>query len=299
MSCIRPLWLRDKGILAPCGQCPSCRAKRATSWSVRLAHEVAYHERSCFVTLTINDSHMPPNGSLEKKRLQKFFKRLRKSLCDRKIKYYACGEYGEKSLRAHYHAIIFGLGIKDKELIESAWTEDGEPIGIVDVGLCEIKSIHYVCGYVRKKMDGWKNYEYKRLGFEPPFSLQSQGLGLRFAQDHYEHLLTNKTVRLNGLVTGLPRYYCDKLGVDPRELRIDAEERSEKEVYELLDRHIDKLTQADVDYYTSELHLNLETPAYSESWRKRLHDLKMQLSLYRQKSLTLNSQKGLKKSGVF
>lgn len=307
MSCVRPLWLHDKRILAPCGQCPACRAKRATSWSVRLAHEMAHHDSSCFVTLTIDDEHMPSNGSLEKRRLQLFFKRLRKSLGDRKIKYYACGEYGENTYRSHYHAIIFGLGLKDKQLIENAWSENGQLIGHVNIGLCEIRSIHYVTGYVRKKLEGKKDYEYKRLGFEPPFALQSLGLGLNFALENRKHLTDNLSVHLNGLQVSIPRYYVNKLGIDPQELRIDALKRSDEQTLELLARHSDKLNAAEVksftppsdvsdDYYrllSSKLRLGF---AVKHDPRWNLHQLKIRLGLYAHEIRSLSSKKEREKT---
>lgn len=293
MGCVKPLLIPKSRILAPCGQCPACRTSRATSWSARLAHEMAYHDTACFVTFTIDDEHMPENGSLEKRRLQLYFKRLRKSLGDRKIKYYACGEYGVQTYRAHYHAIIFGLGTSDddKRLIEDAWHEDGKPIGHIKIGLCEMRSIHYVAGYVRKKIEGIKDYEYRRLGFEPPFTLQSQGLGLQYALDHAEQLKTSKTIHLNGLLVPIPRYYCDKLGIDPVELRNDAEKRSAEKCMELLDKYSDKLGCDDEGF---------DKLSREYSYREILFQFKTKLGFYRQKQRNLAAfQNNKRKQDVF
>lgn len=291
MGCIKPLWLNDskKQILAPCGQCPSCRATKAASWSTRLAHEMAYHDKSCFVTLTINDEHMPANGSLERRRLQLFFKRLRKSL-NHKIKYYACGEYGSKTYRAHYHAIIFGLGVPDLKLIEDAWREDGTEIGHVDIGLCEMKSIHYVAGYVTKKIERMKDYEYIRLGFEPPFSLMSQGLGLQYACDHAKQIAQADSFNLNGLKAAIPRYYVNKLELDTSRFLDKTLERSRETLRELYANNYDKLEpwqRAVVE------------GSFDEDPRMALQNLKVYLGVHRQNERKYSSLKGLKKSGVF
>ena len=69
----------------------ACRKARAAEWSVRLMHELDSWSSGVFVTLTYNTEHLPDSGSLSKRDLQLYFKRLRRSLGDRRIKYYACG----------------------------------------------------------------------------------------------------------------------------------------------------------------------------------------------------------------
>ena len=86
---VGPKWLQ-----VPCGHCIACRIARSREWAVRILHETEFWESSCFVTLTYRDEDLPPNGSLDRYALTNYFKRLRKDLGDRKIKYYACGEYG-------------------------------------------------------------------------------------------------------------------------------------------------------------------------------------------------------------
>ena len=103
-------------------------------------------DEACFVTLTYDDEHNPRR--LEKSDLQNFFKRLRKHL-NFKIRYYACGEYGEKTKRPHYHAVIFGLSeVQASFFCRKAWTS-----GFVYVGSFTPDSASYVAGYVCKKLD--------------------------------------------------------------------------------------------------------------------------------------------------
>lgn len=79
---------------------------------------------------------------LDKSELQKLFKRIRKH---HTIKYYACGEYGEKHGRAHYHAIIIRDDIKPI-YYEEYWHQ-----GNIDVGSVTPASLAYVTGYLLKK----------------------------------------------------------------------------------------------------------------------------------------------------
>jgi len=100
----------------PCGQCMGCRLEKSRQWAIRSVHESQTHEQNCFITLTY--AEMPEGHSLNKKTLQLFWKKLRKALYPKKIRYFACGEYGDTFDRPHYHAIIFGhdFGISNEEL---------------------------------------------------------------------------------------------------------------------------------------------------------------------------------------
>jgi hypothetical protein len=43
---------------------------------------------------------------------------LRKKISPLKIRFFHCGEYGDKTRRPHYHALIFGYGFPDKKLFK-------------------------------------------------------------------------------------------------------------------------------------------------------------------------------------
>lgn len=135
------------GVPFPCGQCLPCRINRRRVWTLRLMLEGLNHAESSFVTLTYAPEFLPDNGSLIKKHVQGFLKRLRKSLEPQKIRYFACGEYGEISQRPHYHLIIFGLPPHMEQFITRAWT-----FGLVHVGSFSMDSAQYVAGYVTKKI---------------------------------------------------------------------------------------------------------------------------------------------------
>lgn len=105
------------------------------------------HAENAFVTLTYDDDHLPPGGTLARKDVQDFLKRLRFRFEGTKIRYYGCGEYGENTGRPHYHLAVFGLGPAEAEAINSCWGR-----GHSFTGDLTHDSAQYVAGYVTKKM---------------------------------------------------------------------------------------------------------------------------------------------------
>nr|WAE43395.1 MAG: replication initiator protein [Microviridae sp.] len=200
----------------PCGRCTACRINRTREWATRITHELSYWEYSSFVTLTYNNENINKEMSLKKRDLQLFFKRLRKTLGKEKIKYYACGEYGENFGRPHYHAIIFGIQSNDKR-IKDSW-----PAGFVRCGSVTYESARYVAGYIQKKYNG-KLAEEVYGNKERPFQLQSQGLGKQWALDNETGLIENLGLTINGKKTTMPRYYRKILGDKITEERMEQE----------------------------------------------------------------------------
>lgn len=160
MKCLRPRKVYDgksgEASEYPCGKCMACRRARTREWANRITHEITYWDDAVFITLTYDNDHY--KNELCKRDVQLFIKRLRKSIEPRKIKYYGCGEYGEKFGRPHYHIIIFGLSIKDDcfKLIRSGKSKnyyacESWDYGYIDIGNVTYKSAAYVAGYVQKK----------------------------------------------------------------------------------------------------------------------------------------------------
>jgi len=187
-------------------------------------HELDYWKESCFITLSYSDDkliryHETFEPTIHKCELQKFFKRLRKNT-KLKLKYYACGEYGEKTNRPHYHAIIFGLGLSSHS-IGSDGTLSGGPVydswnkGIIHMGTASWDSARYISGYIDKKYLGKLGDSlYKQKHKEPPFQLASYGFGLRFAVENKQQLAENLYTSIKGVKHKLPRYYIKKLNID-------------------------------------------------------------------------------------
>lgn len=195
----------------PCGHCLACKIDRTKAWGLRLMLESLCHEDSVFITLTYDPEHVRKvsvcEGSqvlfdtLYKPDLQRFFKRFRKRLGDRKIKYYAVGEYGSRTFRPHYHAIIFGASTLDRTLIEESW-----PFGYVDCGDVTIQSCNYVSGYIQKKLYGdVADEQYGTRQF--PFSCMSKGLGASYFVDHKAEIISDGFISYHGTKLPIPRYF--------------------------------------------------------------------------------------------
>ena len=233
------------GLQVPCGKCLACRIQKRKEWQTRMLHELSSHKDNSFVTLTYNDDSLPANLSLVKSDLQKYFKRLRKSIAPHRIKYFACGEYGETTFRPHYHCIIFGLGLRPEhqQLIRDNWQK-----GHVHVGQAEPDSIGYVAGYIDKKYSGdLADEEYYQLGREPVFRISSNGLGRDYCDSNSEQIKSNLYITVRGVKQSVPRYYIKRLGIDTRSITDYALDRD----CEITEKHTGVYITADELYKSS------------------------------------------------
>lgn len=241
----------DMPVTVGCGQCYGCRLEYSRQWAIRCMHEAQMHENNAFITLTYNDEHLPENKSIDKEVIKKFFKRLRKKL-GIKIRYFACGEYGEKSGRPHYHALIFGYDFPDKmvwqrtasgqiiyrsEILESVWTDPvtKKSLGYTSVGEVTFESAAYVARYVMKKRKGNTEESEKyseRYNMvdsetgelhqvEPEFCLMSRGrrkdgdggIGYKWYQK-YKGDTDKDFITLRGMKMKIPKYYDSMLEIE-------------------------------------------------------------------------------------
>lgn len=197
---IKGVYLKEP-CMRPCGQCLQCRLEKARQWAMRCIHESQMHEENCFVTLTYNDQNLPADRSVHKLELSNFMRRLRKKLNGKEIKFYGCGEYGDRLGRPHYHVCLFGHEFNDKEVIQANRikyfknrfsTAEGHSLytspflekvwgkGFVTVGDLTFESAGYVARYVMKKITGKKaSAHYKNKS--PEFCLMSRNPGIGFS----------------------------------------------------------------------------------------------------------------------
>lgn len=163
------LWppLGQANVDIACGTCLGCRSSKAADWAKRATDEASLWEHNCFVTLTYDQENLPHDGQLVPADLQKFFKRLRRAV-DRRlpglgtthtssVRYLACGEYGRKTARPHYHALLFNCTFVDgftvgKHLMESPALGKLWPHGQHKIGSLTGASANYVAQYTLKKL---------------------------------------------------------------------------------------------------------------------------------------------------
>ncbi|QGF19324.1 replication initiation protein [Antarctic microvirus CAA_003_V_4] len=209
--CLTPINLKQKEAVVPCGKCPQCTARRTSAWSFRLIQEEKQSTTAYFITLTYADKNLHykdanTRPTLIKRDLQLFFKRLRKANPNtRPIKYFAVGEYGEKTWRPHYHVILFNAEI---ETIQKAWH-----LGTVHYAIVNEQTVGYTLKYISKP----KPSKYALRNRNQQFQLQSQGLGKNYLTKamlswHKKEIPLRSYCNLqDGKKITMPRYYKDKI----------------------------------------------------------------------------------------
>jgi hypothetical protein len=219
-----------------CGQCLGCRLDKSKEWAMRIVHESSLHDENCFLTLTYDDEHVPADGSLNKKHFQDFMKRLRWRYPEKKIRYYQCGEYGEKYGRPHYHACMFGIDFNDAEVIaevrpgqilrSSPALEQLWPFGFNTIGSLTYESAAYCSRYVLKKVNGKQAEDhYMRVDdygicywVEPEYTTMSRrpGIGKGWFEKYGADVFPSDEVPVpgKGILKGVPRYYDELLRLE-------------------------------------------------------------------------------------
>nr|QJB20892.1 MAG: replication initiator protein [Microvirus sp.] len=270
MQCMSPIFIRQKNgerQFVPCGKCNFCLMSRRADWTFRLKEQQKVSVTAYFLTLTYDDEHLPSDGKVDKRELQLFFKRIRKqqdniikelSKVDKKalkwpkIKYYAVGEYGTKTKRAHYHAIMYNMHPILVENIYRHWTL-GHSMCVPSNGA----TIHYTTKYVINNEES----DYKG------FSLISKGLGESYELAADYHRSGNvSVVYSDGVPQRLPRYYKDRFFTGWQKKVIAK--RTENEMQEKYDKEVERLSYIHPNpvAYISERTIN-----FHESVKKKIN----------------------------
>lgn len=213
-------------ISLPCGQCIGCRLDHSVGWATRVMHESQMHKHCCFVTLTYSDAKLPYGGVLHYRHFQLFMKRLRRALGP--VRFFMCGEYGERSWRPHYHACLFGAAFGDRyhwrtssagfplfrsPLLESFWE-----FGSAELGELSFESAAYVARYCTKKITGDRaEAHYCRtvpetgevISLPPEFAKMSlkPGIGFPWFEKYKSDLFARDSVNIHGRDLPIPRFY--------------------------------------------------------------------------------------------
>lgn len=160
--------------------------------------EAYQHGDNAFATLTYADDNQI---ELDLKHLQDFLKRLRKHVYPRKIRYFAVGEYGDKTGRPHYHLALFGFPscqfhqtqprrngscCTSCDVVRNVWSH-----GLIQLARLEPASARYIAGYVVKKMT--RPDDERLEGRRPEFARMSlrPGIGASAMDEVASSLLTH------------------------------------------------------------------------------------------------------------
>lgn len=181
-----------------CGVCPECLQKKSRIWALRAGMEAKY-SKAFMCTLTYDTYKYDEHGNIigendpdrdlrvNKRDCQLFIKRLRKHFENQPIKYIIAGEYGHRTGRAHYHALIFGVSLDDcvfykkskrgnviykSKTLEKIW--QGVRVATKG-GICTVDCLNPSVACARY----CTKYASKDAGVDDCFMLFSRGIGMR------------------------------------------------------------------------------------------------------------------------
>lgn len=269
MKCISPIRIKqnDQFHTVPCGKCVFCRNRKRQEWTFRIEQELKVSTTAFFITLTYDEDHIPitENGetTLIKSDLQKYHKRLRKALCKYesrpKMRYYAVGEYGSKSHRAHYHTITFNVPVEIIRNLDKYWT-----YGNIHVGTVNSDSIGYVTKYLitEQELDYTdRQRPFAMMSTKPPLGVSYLEKTHKFHKNHKAKYVIRK-----GKKTRMPRFYSDRIfnKVEKEIIALKEVEQHDKKQKE----EIQKLEK--YGYENPEYELELRKEAFKERMSKYL-----------------------------
>jgi hypothetical protein len=252
-----------KGFNIACGRCVGCRLDYSRQWAIRCVHEAQMHDNNCFITLTFSPEELKKRKnpySLDKTEFQRFMKRVRKKY-GHKIRFFHCGEYGDKNKRPHYHALLFGHDFEDKKLwstnngfrlFVSEELQELWPYGFSTIGECNFQTAAYCARYVMKKITGDAAEEHYKItdeygevhNIEPEYCTMSrrEGIGYEwYMQYGWDDCHKHDYVVINGHEVRPPRYY-DKLCDEEKFIKIKEKRVAQlDEPYDEYNERMDRL----------------------------------------------------------
>lgn len=200
-----------------CGACPECLQKKSRKWALRCGME-AKVSSGVMVTLTYDsykengstpyeENPVDPSLCVNKKHCQNFIKRVRKHFPGKNIKYLITAEYGKRTGRAHYHALLFNVVFDDlikykkskrnniiykSKTLEKLWTH----------GICTVDCINLTAKTARY----CTKYCAKDAGVDDTFMLFSRGIG----EEKLLELFNGVSYWLDGREYSIPREIWQK-----------------------------------------------------------------------------------------
>lgn len=169
------------------------------------------------------------------------------------IRFFHCGEYGERLSRPHYHACLLNFDFPDKRYLRttprgddvytSASLAELWPDGLHEIGSVSFESAAYVARYVTKKVTGdAASVHYARVDLatgelayvKPEYTTMSRRPGIgapwleRFHKDVYSR---DRLVTRSGAQIAPPRFYDGRYElIDPEGFRRVMANREARDV---------------------------------------------------------------------
>lgn len=195
-------------------------------------HEAQLADSACFVTLTYEDAHLPPNGALVYRDFQLFMKRLRAAFPVRPggqkpIRFFMCGEYGPLNLRPHYHACLFNIDFRSdwipagKSAAGAVFYSSRRLSNLWGLGFATVQALNkstagYTARYVMKKVLGQEaELAYSRSGPDGPVQVPAEfcrmslkpAIGQAWFDKYWRDVFPHDFVVLDGAKYPPPKAY--------------------------------------------------------------------------------------------
>ena len=195
-------------ILFDCGKCIICRRKKSRELAQRCVLHASLYLHNSFLTLTYDGPSVGDN-ELDYTHIQKFKKRLRKSVLPKRIEIFNVHEYG-KNGRKHWHLVVFnhspsrdevrsvhdGITLYSSKELEKLWT-----YGYNSVGDVSEASAMYQAQYTQKDLkNGNLNNSRKSKS-------NHSGIGKAYFLAHYRQILSLGYIPFGEQKMPVPRYF--------------------------------------------------------------------------------------------
>lgn len=246
-------------VLVTCGKCEDCVRVYQNDWAVRSYFELLKHHKAIFFTLTYNQDSVPFSVdtftgeiylSVCKRDVQLFLKRFREYRRGLGKKtdwsYYVTSEYGPRTLRPHYHGLLFGVDYLDWLSFSADWKKKYGFIQSRQISSLDQKTALNSCRYVAKycAKGEFENPLIKDSLVDKNFHLVSKGYGLNYLTDakrnyhlaldfpgsrirngkytdeYLEEIFRRSCVCIPPCVYHLPRYYREKIFAKRKDLQM-------------------------------------------------------------------------------
>lgn len=239
-ECYNKIILKEKNIEVPCGKCLNCLNNKKKEKALRFIQEMNNYKFKLFITLTMDEVRATRSKSgrttIDKDMFKKYIMKLQywekkynmKITKNDSMKYISCGEYGERTQRAHYHIVLLTNAFIHHK-IKTCWQ-----LGHVEMeAVRDVRAIYYTAGYTDKKVKTYFKDKYKKDldDREIAFLKVSRGNGKKYIEKKVAEIKPDKYYieSFNGK-NSIPTYYKTKLkeyimGVKPQYIKLSEIER--------------------------------------------------------------------------